>query len=1240
MAITYKRAPTVETGEKPKSSDWNGLALSVNDHLSKGVGDGTWRLWYKAVSLFRNIRGTPDGVTFPSVDEFFTTFIHAKPGETSPVLDPLNDNNPVASFALGSENGSYPQDDEQRLNAIPASALPSTPREIWELGKRQRGAIDLTLGNEASPTLQAARSFANTVLANQMQPTSTGYTAFLRKYGGVFPFVKSNALCGTGILFDDENGTYYFSGGAPDYALTFRRIDGGSPVVFASGCEFTGIDQDTGQGIVNGANWKAVRILDDEYQILQRSGEIVHLPLAEYIYDPGTENAALLHTDALSIAEFMQMFGSGFRGTESERADDAAYRVRNVAFDFDKFFTTQYLLAPAMGETSGNTVTPIYPYAEASDTSYGPGEVEQDLPWNGSGTPYTPANGGSFVCAGCLITATNLTEAVTVEISNPDSSLIVGTVSVPAGNTERVQWFDTEVACDTLRARVVSGVITDGTFTPFKIEFALLERMKPRAQDAYVVLRRGTAKGDVGTLDAIGHTTSAKELSDNYFEHGSIINANGIPTQLALEDNPFYETARRTFRERLRLYGRDSFVGYEVNDAGKSLLYFNRIVNGVDAWDGLAPAIDPVTTIEANRVYRVEGTITYGGVSKSDTTFTGLDGIESFEGDGMVYEHDGIYALAPRGGLSNEWLMFLSSTCYNSSEDSLFKPEGNGDVIGVLANKAHFLSNNLKYYALCNHAAYGLCDPPLYVSSPSAHNYWSRLNANDRAPDEIKQKFYKANPIYPMDYDAESVTYDRNTGQVCVKFSGRLRSHPNAPDVIPKGNAPSACDDEDYRTDENTLRQYLRMIVGAGQCNPKWGDAAELQNPLDSGAWGSCLPRFYFTRKVPSVHVDSPTDNDTEENTDTRMLAGEMQWVAWLIDAICEGYADLATTAHYPSCADRPMNYRIENLCLQAFGAQSFGLFPSTVREDKPFGIGPYSNTTIYADSFNRLSSAVNLLVHAPLELPFTFESRRREFEGTRIISASQSGVDPGSDPAGGGCAANQYLTSGYVSGSTGVVTMDEFSEVSTALDLTWGNQSTNASASAAIDYNPLFGPTHGFVLECAGGVLSYRIKFKMEYAEIRMKAPQPYLQALDASLADNLNTSFALIGTAVINEDVWANTYPVGNEPIIDDPWNYHWGNGEANVTNIGLTNNRSGSSRCVTAGISPGAGVFSLSGLLNEPGYVVPSSFYYAMLERAIAASGNATVSQRNEAVRYVSFNIGDNVIGILTIPFSDSQ
>ncbi len=1305
--ITFPTAPQVLAGRRPTSAQCNGLVDAFNARLRSGLGDPTWRLWYKVYSIFRNIRSN-DGFAFPAADEWLQLWMNCDPTVVTPDFFPQNEANPLLDFALG---GNF-VDGENRLNVLPVGPA-TTAAEAWALAKTQRGAWDPVTGAEGSPAMTAARAHLPLMWGNQMSLTSTAYTAFARKYGGVLPIVPTDGTCGVGPAVWDEDGeVWVFSGTATAYTLRFRSLRGGATLEYSS-CQWSGIDQDGGVLIpADPPGYASVRLTHDAYEVLLHDGTTVTLSFADYAmedaytrsedcrdpldpsfpgYGPCTL-AALRHSDAPWLMDVLQRFGSGFRGTEAERAGDD-YRVKAVAFDFHAFLSRQYRLAPAVGVESGGDVTAIYPsWTQADLTSAGgehvaSGSIEAgvdyfvcgpdgtaEVTYDGSTyaangedyftgvagvTTYTSANdgvacrsetvtpiveipsSGNTVLTGMLVDVTTFAGELALSILSEGA--VVSTFRVTAAGS-RIEWFANPQGHGDLQLRLDAGTLAGNEFT---VELLVQKPMKPRFQDAYVYLRLATANNGEA-LDSIGENVSGRAAWENYAAWGALVAADPMPAPMALEWNAVYETARRMYRERLRLMNRTQVKGYAVEN-DRSVLWFDRFVTvsgeSIDVWEGIAPPLEatPSGGILANAQYEARGgEVIYNGITIPEGDgFFGVAGVETYGGTGEAWQIEGIQTFAPQHGLSNEWLMFISTTCYKDSEGSEWKPENYGDVVGALHNRAHFLSQKMASMAyddaaFCAHVAWGECANPPLVNSASAHNFWNRFNENLGASEANRTKFFQSCPIYPPDYEVESVTYDEATQEVRVQFAGRFRSCISGD--ISRAAGPDACAGEDYRTDENAVRQYLKWVADGTPCAALIGDAAELQSPVSFSAEGSCHPRFYFTRLAPKVWVDEPEDNDTQQQSDTRMLALEMQWLAQLLDVMCEGYVDTSATASYPDCpGGRPVHFTIENLWLQiGNNERTAGLLPVSRRDDRPSGNGPFPNTRVYAEAFNRLANAVNLLTVVPVELPWEFETRQHIYAGTKPIDALQSRVPPESQPAGDSCSGTTYLRPADVCGDGAEIEEGDVGAAVSVSSWTTG-MGVSAMCQARLDVDA----EDGVVLECAGGAKTFRLRIDTHWAETRFAGTQTWRNALPASIADMVDMGNFSVAAALWRRDQWqVNTYPDGDVPTQDlGVISYVWANppvsdaiGVATTTPETLED-----WQCRVFSLSELTETFTLWDILRDPGYICPASFYWAMVQNSGPVGGTEVYHMESVASRAVELRFADTVVGTITVPLA---
>jgi hypothetical protein len=1256
--MTYTSAPYVTTDGGITSAQYNTLATAFNDTLKQGAGDPTWRLWYKVWSIGKQI---VDSVDSPN-DEWLHSYMHVGPEYTS--VFEQNEANPLIRFVMGG----FGAEGDQSCNTMSISDV-DTPGEMWDLAKQQRGAIDLVYGYEASPSLAAARIFRPVMEFDRMHPwgvntVNDNYPQYQAGFGGSLPF-PDDCTCGSAPVYDEEAFEWVPGVNTVGKTIKFTNLHDNSVLSYTT-CLY-----ESGQMIPNGDNlWKVTRY-DNNYRLHFYNTGTLDLPYADWIYGPHYGNTLMQRTSQPIMEQIMQAYDSTFRGTEAERANDR-YSVKGVAFNFDKFFRTQYYLAPALAQP--NPSREIFTFTTDGNTN---GEALLDQ--NGETPSFTP--GGTYAVKKIVIDAISgegfsnafnvwindgLTLIATVQMSTDENGDFIGqtyyldqtivenisvtsvdtfssahtvqisitcepvisslTADYPSfGNNQSTlmapgdflvmaddsQYYDipTPTSWSVIGAKIDVGGITFSqspltqssvelelfdnelsTVTPITIsltnndshvimfqnpttwqslrvktnshispsttinvEFAVLRKMMPRIEDAYVLLRMGTTKGGSLDLDGIGFNDSAKTVERNYFRAGCLMGTGEyLPPQVALETNPFYETARRMIKERMRLVKRNhpdtaqAIKGYAVED-GKTVLYFKRFftISGetFDMFDGIAPPTESVTTIQDGYVYQVSGSaITYNGVTYNHgATFVGVVNVETFTGTGAVRQYEGIVDRAPKRGLTNEWIMHMTECGYKLSGDFQLLT---WDQIGFGQNRCHFLSTGIAFTDLCHHAAYDTCPTsgaPL-VTSPSAFNYYEFLNDIVGYSEATRGKFFESCMLYPADYKVESATYNETTGEVRLKFTGRFRATPKAllTGSFGRDQGAQALSDEEFRTDENAIRQYLHsQAEGGSQCTLLIGDVAELAG---TDTYGSCVPRFMFTKLHPYVRVDLPSDNNTQEWTDTRCLSEELQWMTFVLSAICEGFIDEigAQTVTSTTCPDRPPLFRYENLMKQAIGMQSMGFFPESdvsnniVRDDRPTGFGPFPNTRMYVDQFNRLSAAINKLDMVPIELPWAYQHRTRRFFRIEPYGFSnRAGTDSG---VGTPCTSSyatgvshpcsqsnsQFTPEGWTYGEAyGAYDAPPASgtEYSSDSELSWSNGfSIDAGATCGIGIVEC--PTVGagqtvLRLACDDAAFSYTRDTRWYYNESRIHTSlaTSVWQAVPDALVDNVEMHTSVLG-------------------------------------------------------------------------------------------------------------------------------
>jgi len=937
-AYTWPLVSTVANGDRITSAQQNLLAKAFNARMLSGLGDATWRMWWKAYSLTRDFR-QPQGGQFPAKDEWLEFYMHAAPEDGS-TLGVLNFNANLPSFVHGNDSISLDAEDVL-LNAIPTSGS-TDPLVQWEHGKLQRGAYDPTTGNSGAPAFDAAEyAGRNQWVGTDRTVPST--SPILSVWGGYLP----------GPKLVDCGGVFQVSG--DEFTFFSRALNAVSHVF--SDCVHPNL---------------FIRFHSDHYEIWV-DGAVTHrLFYSQYYLIPRDPQAGPGHAPGWQMHEAFNAFAASFRGSDAQRAS-ANFGIKDIGFDFERFLARQYLLSPARG----NMV----------ETFFGSGILElvadyHLFAFDATGVaipPFTKAEdadladnydfGANFCFAGYKVTSSGLTGPVSIRLQHVGDTQLLENPTITVQNGSRVYWFELP---ETGTLEIVSQtVIPIGATIVF--ELAPLWVRKPKMLDAYIVTRRGSCRAeapDVGGWDY----PSAKEIGDNYFATGCIVNGQecAVNNEPNIQDNPVYEANRRMLRENFRLLKRESFQGYEVV-GGKAVLLFGRTTAGspgLDIFSGFAP---PLTAIPSGallsgveyRVKGVSGAVNYGGsIYPIGATFTALPGIRDYTmtGEASPHQINGIITVAPQSGQTNEWSLFLGFTTYDGGALSL---EDYSDPAGMMISRCSLLGFGLSSSGggLSETMAAMADTHPQLPIDPKTPAGWIYA---ERANQYASNTFFNSCKIYQPDYVVERIEYDE-AGRVKVTLSGPLRT-------------ATATE----RQDDNGLTDYRTFITGGVGCPKRIGDNAS--DPVSDITNGSCVPRFHFTRQMPRVHEDG---NDTQEDTDTRCLASRMQWMDWALDAMAPGYLDknLLNVAGQ-SCAPRFVNYTKDSLFFQAAGWRWQPLPAEPTKFDLRQGFGDMPNTVMRASKFNGLAAAINLLNVLPVNVPIPLE-----YEATTTVELQPAGL-------------------------------------------------------------------------------------------------------------------------------------------------------------------------------------------------------------------------------------------------------
>ena len=1046
MPISFTEAETVAVGDKVTARNLRAMAAAFNSRFRTGIGDMAYRKAMYWFNLFRQVRNPDDsGLVFPAQGEFFEIYQHITPAHNIqwPVTGPgeaegANVANPAMQYVFGLD-GSVDSEEvrisEPNFPLWLGNSPPTTLEDIWTLGKSQRGAyVDDATQNV--PAFEAAQQF--------FRVSTPYYSPHGKGYGGFFPTpVRLADDCG--LLEEDGAGVasvaIKFTGLSADIDVpTHHGTDStsaeGYPVVtYAGTCpEWTA---DVAAGHV-----QFILRMPFAYYVFVADGaggiDVDRFATADWIEGPYVGAGVLSRYDGGHLSRALWAFISEFRGTASQRAADD-YKIEDLAFDFQAFFTRQYYLAPARGTVSGAGIEASYPRFTLSASA----AAQTLLTFQTGGTEYHFTTG--YLLAGCYVKATGLSGEATLEVYSGQTLACLVTVTADA--PEAMLWLEDPFTPQPLTVRIRDHVqlATGGSII---FESAELLDYKPEFWDAYLVLRLMATNGggpEQSGVDGSGQDEAdAPSLSTTYQTYGCIYNptAAGVRTQADwVNDNPIFEAERKLSREHMRILARRQFVSYEVA-GGKSILRFKRYAYGmnnshVDCFEGIAPSYTPVSgdlTEGETYVVRGAGSIVYRGASYSaGQTFTATS-VKPFQAHNgaELYIYDGIRHEALKKGFSNEWLMFTQTHVYHWSDTSLWKPDAYADYY-TWNSRCHFrsgqstadLKRHINYQTPVELVDTGSGHLPQrlpdavqtqFVSpeAPSGYNY--ALGTNQVNILYNSYDFYKSCQIYQAPYEIESAIIEFDGPEEIVKltFTGRFQYEATAPATVDpdplnwSAGEKTALIAEAYRTDDNAFREYALMLSGGTQCTFKEGDAgtfSTVESDPDN-PWGSCFPHCIFTKLIAFPYEDS---NETQEPHDTRAVIDQLQHCEVALKACCEGFID-GVTSMAITCdnydADpiqRLYDYTAENLYFEAFSGRSIGAFDLETRDASNAGFGPLPNTVMYAEVFNRIVNSVNLLTRARVMLPFGIQCIDDTYEGQVSIGgfwtpgASCSTLDPSS---------------------------------------------------------------------------------------------------------------------------------------------------------------------------------------------------------------------------------------------------
>ena len=965
MAVQYTKADTVWPGKALSSRDYNKLALAFNDRLKNGVADPSWRLFWYAHSLFRGMRN-PDasGNNWAAEDEWWKFYAHIP--KDSDVLWPavgpglpegINVANPMGAFIYGREPDISAEDGRLNSNGtfdgaesttnppygLPLyydGAPPTTNEDFWELAKHQRGAWNPSLDRNYKTAVALAAAQEH----GKIDYSPAQY--YLKGYGG---FHGLPGLDSSDPVCDD--------GYTPNWTLKFKSLVSGVADKTFGTCP------DNAADVI--MYWEGF----SGYNLLKFSGTVESLPLADWLEGPYEDDAYLQRVKGQQLNQALNYFAKEFRGTTAERVTSDIVVER--AFPFQDFLTSQYPLAPSYGTVASDEITAQY----KSFTKAGPTESGRSFAVD-STTNYQINDGFCFAGFYASVAGSFSGEISIDVIADGDT---VETFTLEQGG-DYLRYYTHARPEALIEFKTASFFPSGPTVT---IEVAELLHYLPGVYDAYVVLRLSSCAAISSSHDKRGETFGqAKTTGEDFLANGCIVNsggsAGGVDREDVINTNPIYESGRRMVHDNLRLAERHLLTGYEVSD-GKSILYFNRYARGMDNKDldvfrGIAAPNDAIATgdLVTDEVYKVVADDVYGIIYEGTVYTNGQTFTATADKDFTISPSDPapVAFLVPADGIrstplkddpndrfrgqTNEWQMFVNTTVYKDSDDSIYKPEAYGDVLGFLHDRCSMLSDAWRHSTpkgseIRRHVAYGM-KPILRSENPPGYRYllgshwttdtyfpgWNDLirsnntiagDCTDAATstecDGVKDHLESCQ-IYTPDYKVESVERETAT-TVKVTLTGRLRNTGDVPASIANNSTAWAAAIAgsyvpDFRTDENAVLEYLIYSGGGAHCTKRIGDIAPDANAGStyySGDFnGSCLPRFYFSRNIRHVYNDKPDNFNT---SDTPAFSDELLYMEFILQAICGGFMDKESTIKYTCTHEsRLYDYTFPNLCQQA----------------------------------------------------------------------------------------------------------------------------------------------------------------------------------------------------------------------------------------------------------------------------------------------------------------------------------
>ena len=506
------------------------------------------------------------------------------------------------------------------------------------------------------------------------------------------------------------------------------------------------------------------------------------------------------------------------------------------------------------------------------------------------------------------------------------------------------------------------------------LDLAILAKAKPTFHDLYALLRTTTDKqnrrntssniilGDGKGIGTVGHHfTESKRVWRNYYKYGSGMNIYGssvVPAlRMYVSANPIYESMRKFISSYMRFADRRELINYTV-EGGRGVLYFKRYCWGLPrkakatVLRNMEPSVEPagwfdkgVDAVDSdsighakfvpikkgksyrvvcehksgvgvvyNKILRTNGVIFEGGSKEHLDSVVGID--PRYEG---AFEINGINNSASSSE-TNQWIMFMTSSHYNTSSTSIYKPSVFNDIMGFLNNRCHHRSIEYErregdQYDMIRTELCRVMPGPRTTPGPRLHIFMSKSSSNQtyvfntNDPYQGNLHLYAEHSIPPYDYFrscppltpepykviSTQVVSSRANGSVNLSFK-TINDTPPSEIVKVVLNRPlrgtgrlglgrngwrsvnrAKLQKEPYRTDENAVIEYLHHLAGNYSCKRNMiGDHGADSNVVEGVGYrpyGACYPRFYFLKLIPLVVAGAILNTDPYAQMDFYLRA-------------------------------------------------------------------------------------------------------------------------------------------------------------------------------------------------------------------------------------------------------------------------------------------------------------------------------------------------------------------------------